>query len=353
MSEFTLAFDSIESADHHRVGGKCASLAAMTQAGVAVPSGYAVTTDAYVAMLDEADLRSELEAILAKTNFSSTTSLENTALAIQKKFLSHDFPNDVESAIRTAYSAMGESTPVAVRSSATAEDLPDASFAGQQDTFLWVVGANDVIDRVRQCWASLFTARAMKYRHDIKLGQIDILMSVAVQKMVNASSAGVAMSLDPLTGDRTRIVIDASYGLGELVVSGVVTPDNYTVEKVLLEIIDRKIFDKQIELVPDIAAKTTVQRAVDDSRREVPCLSDEQILAVARLAKLLEKQNGCPQDVEWAFDADIPDGENLVALQSRPETVWSQKPKKKSTASYATGMAGIVGALNNPVGKKL
>lgn len=352
MSELILAFDAIQPNAHDRVGGKCASLGVMTQAGVAVPPGYAVTTDAYVAMLDETDLRGEIEAQLAQTDFNDTASLDRAAHAIQARFRSYDIPPHVELAIRTAYDAMGRSMPVAVRSSATAEDMPDASFAGQQDTYLWVVGADNVVDHVRNCWASLFTARAMKYRDDINLGQIDILMGVAVQKMVNSLTAGVAMTLDPLTGDRTRIVIDASYGLGELVVSGIVTPDNYTVEKVLMEIVDRTISDKQLELVPDMSADTTVQREVDNDRRHAQCLSDTDILAVAQLAKRLEKQNGCPQDVEWAFDADLPDGENLLALQSRPETVWSQKPKEKPKSSYATGMAGMVGALNNPVGGK-
>jgi len=173
-----------------------------------------------------------------------------------------------------------------------------------------------------------------------------------VQKMVNARAAGVAMTLDPLNGDRTKIVIDASYGLGELVVSGVVTPDNYRVEKVLMEVIDRRISDKHLELVPDAAASATVEREVDEARRKAQCLSDAEIIAVARLAKDLERRNGCPQDVEWAIDADLPEGENLLALQARPETVWSQKPKEAAKSAYATGMMGIVGALNNPIGSR-
>lgn len=352
MSVFTLPFEKIGSTDHAKVGGKCASLGEMTQAGISVPPGFAVTTDAYLAMLDTTGLRREIEAQLASTDFEDVLSLERSAQAIQIRFRSHKLPAALETAIRADYEAMGHNLPVAVRSSATAEDLPDASFAGQQDTYLWVVGADTVVEHVRDCWASLFTARAMKYRHDHKLGQIDVLMSVAVQKMVNAQTAGVAMTLDPLTGDRTRIVIDASYGLGELVVSGVVTPDNYTVEKVLMEIIDRKISDKHIELVPDLATATTVERAVEEDRRKAPCLTDAQVIAVAKLAKTLERQNKCPQDVEWAFDADMPEGENLVALQSRPETVWSQKPKSPAPQSFATGMMGMVGALTNPVGSK-
>ena len=352
MTDFTLPFSQISAADHARVGGKCASLGEMTQAGVAVPTGYAVTTDAYVAMLDDTGLRSEIESQLAATDFEDVASLDRSAQAIQIRFRSHTLPKSVEEDIRAAYEAMGTDLPVAVRSSATAEDLPDASFAGQQDTYLWVVGSDAVIAHVRDCWASLFTARAMRYRHDQGLGQIDVLMSVAVQKMVNAQSAGVAMTLDPLNGDRTRIVIDASYGLGELVVSGIVTPDNFTVEKVLMEIVDRKISDKHIELVPDVAAATTVELEISEPRRTSQCLTDDQVIAVAQLAKSLERQNKCPQDVEWAFDPDLPDGENLVALQSRPETVWSQKPTEPAKTSFSMGMMGMVGALNNPIGSK-
>ncbi|MCO5059445.1 MAG: phosphoenolpyruvate synthase [Rhizobiaceae bacterium] len=352
MSAYTLEFSEIGRADHARVGGKCASLGEMTRAGVAVPPGFAVTTDAYLAMLDQTRLREEIMAQIARVDFDNVDSLERAAQAIQIRFRSHHLPEAVEAAIRSGYAEIGEGTPVAVRSSATAEDLPDASFAGQQDTYLWVCGAGDVVEHVRDCWASLFTARAMKYRHDANLGQIDVLMSVAVQKMVNARAAGVAMTLDPLNGDRTKIVIDASYGLGELVVSGVVTPDNYRVEKVLMEVLERRISDKHMELVPDAAAATTVEREVDEARRTAQCLTDAEIIAVANLAKDLERQNGCPQDVEWAIDADLADGHNLLALQARPETVWSQKKEDKPKSAYATGMMGIVGALNNPIGSR-
>jgi pyruvate,water dikinase len=163
--------------------------------------------------------------------------------------------------------------------------------------------------------------------------------------MVNAKAAGVAMSLDPLNGDRTKIVIDASWGLGEMVVSGVVTPDNYTVEKVMEQIIKRVISDKHVELVGDATLGEAVEREVDEARRHVQCLTDAEILAVARLAKRLEKQNKCPQDVEWAIDWDLPEGENLLALQSRPETIWSQKKKDEPKKTYATGMMGIVSTL--------
>ncbi|WP_238364138.1 PEP/pyruvate-binding domain-containing protein [Mesobacterium pallidum] len=344
---YTLDFSTIGAGDHARVGGKCASLGEMTQAGVAVPPGFAVTTDAFAAMLEHHGLRAEIERALANVDPEDIDSVDRAAQAIRIRIRSHHMPADVEAAIRAAYAEMGEDMAVAVRSSATAEDLPDASFAGQQDTYLWVIGADDVVAKVRDCWASLFTTRAVAYREKQGIAHIDVLMSVAVQKMVNARAAGVAMTLDPGTGDRTRIVIDASWGLGEMVVSGVVTPDNYSVEKVLEEIIDRKISDKHVELVGDPARGEAVEREVDAARRKVPCLSDEEVIAVARLAKRLEKQNKCPQDVEWAIDADLPAGENLLALQSRPETIWSQKKKEKKS-SYATGMMSIVGTLTNP-----
>ena len=350
---YILAFDQISSADHDRVGGKCASLGEMTQHGVAVPPGFAVTTDAYAAMLDFQGLKGEIEALLMTLDPDDVVSTERVARNIEVRVRSHPMPADIADAIRSAYAEMGENMAVAVRSSATAEDLPDASFAGQQDTYLWVVGADQVVEKVRDCWASLFTARAIAYRAKAGLGQIEVLMSVAVQKMVNARVAGVAMTLNPTTGDRTKIMIDASWGLGELVVSGVVTPDNFTVEKVLMEVIDRKIGDKHLELVGDAAAETTIEREVDAARREIASLNDSEVVAVAALAKRLEKQNGCPQDVEWAIDADLPDGENLLALQSRPETVWAQqKTKTKPKASYGLGMAGIVGTLTNPLGAK-
>lgn len=352
MTQYTLDFREIGTKDHDRVGGKCASLGEMTQAGVAVPPGFAVTTDAFSAMLEHHGLVKEIDRALDGVDPTDIDAVDRAAQAIRIRIRSHHLPADVEAAIRAAYAAMGDDIPVAVRSSATAEDLPDASFAGQQDTYLWVQGADDVVTHVRDCWASLYTTRAVAYREKNNIPHQGVLMSVGVQKMVNAKTAGVAMTLDPVSGDRTRIVIDASWGLGEMVVSGIVTPDNYTVEKVLEEIMNRKISDKHVELVGDPDKGEAIEREVDEARRNISCLSDAEVLAVARLAKRLEKQNKCPQDVEWAIDADLPEGENLLALQSRPETIWSQKKVEKKPSSYMTGMMGIVNTLNNPIGSK-
>lgn len=346
--KYILDFREIGHTDHDRVGGKCASLGEMTRAGVAVPPGFAVTTDAYGAFLELNGLGEKIAVSLAGMDPADLVAVESVSAQIRALILQSHLPLEIDQAIRAAYCQMGENLPVAIRSSATAEDLPDASFAGQQDTFLWIHGADNVVKKVRECWASLFASRAVSYRQENNIPQ-DVLMSVAVQKMVNSRASGVAMSIDPTNGDRTKIVIDASWGLGETVVSGEVTPDHFRVEKVLLTILERKISDKHIELVGDPVLGQAVEREITGERRTQSSLTDVEITAVAVLVKLLEQQNKCPQDVEWAFDADLPDGQNLLALQSRPETVWSQKSKSgPTTTKYATGVMGIVGAFKNP-----
>jgi pyruvate,water dikinase len=214
---YTLDFTQIGSDDHARVGGKCASLGDMTRACVAVPPGFAVTTDAYDAMLSAHGLNRTIDAQLDGLDIDDVAAVEAAAQAIGDRIRGGAIPDAVAQAIVEDYRALGHALPVAVRSSATAEDLPDASFAGQQDTYLWVVGEDDVLEKVRDCWASLYTARAIIYRAKNNIPSDDVKISVAVQKMVNAKAAGVAMTLDPATGDRTKIVIDASFGLGETV----------------------------------------------------------------------------------------------------------------------------------------
>lgn len=349
---YILPFDQIGQAQFARVGGKCASLGEMTQAGVAVPTGFAITTDAFAAMLSAHGFRDDIKDLLANADPDNLAAMENAAQSIFNLITSKPLPEDIIAAIHAGYNAMGDQLPVAVRSSATAEDLPEASFAGQQDTYLWVCGADEVVEKVRQCWASLYTARAIAYREKNNIAHHDVLMSVGVQKMVNAKCAGVAMTLDPSNGDRTRIVIDSSWGLGETVVSGTVTPDNFVVEKVLQEILERTISDKHMELVGDRLKGEAVEKEINDERRNTTSLSDDEVMSVALLAKKLEKLNKCPQDVEWALDADLPDGENLVALQSRPETIWSNKKKDKPKSAYASGVMSIASTLTTPYGTK-
>jgi pyruvate, water dikinase len=246
---------------------------------------------------------------------------------------------------------VGSETPVAIRSSGSAEDLPEASFAGQGDTYLWIVGESAVVERVKSCWASLYNARALAYRAKKQLEDADVKMGVAVQQMVDAAASGVAMTLDPSNGDRSKIFVEASWGLGELVVSGEVTPDQFVIDKVMLEAVRSRISSKALELVVDVTEKRVVRRVVGKDRERQSSLSNEQLRTIAELAKAMERHFGCPQDIEWAIDRSGASHHGVVLLQSRPETVWSQQAVSTSplTKSYATGIEGIVTTLLTPV----
>lgn len=341
MSIYTFPFDSSETPEHERLGGKCTSLAIMTSAGAPVPPGFAITTDAFDAVMNQTTLREHIARVLDGLDHDDVAEVDTRAAHIRELILTQAVPDDVRDDTIAAYDALmavcGGEVPVAVRSSATAEDLPDASFAGQQDTYLWITGQQNVLQRVRECWASLYTARAITYRAANGISDEGLSTAVAVQKMVNSRTSGVAMTIDPKNGDRSKIVIDSSWGLGELVVSGEVTPDNFLIDKVLLHVIDRIISDKHEELVPT-GHGTVARREVEAERRNSPSLSDEELIAVARLAKSAEKHYGSVQDVEWAIDADLPPGQNVLLLQSRPETVWSQK---ETPVNYTSGGSGI------------
>jgi cytochrome P450 len=244
--------------DVRAVGGKAASLASMTAAGLPVPPGFVVTTAAFDAT--RAGVRDAVADALAGLDATDTAALDRTSAHVRGLIEGAPLPPAVEAAIRDGYAALGDDVPVAVRSSATAEDSADTSFAGQQDTYLWVVGADAVVAHVRRCWASLYSARSLAYRADHAVDEDDIAIAVVVQQMVDAAAAGVAMTLHPGTGDRTKIVIDASYGLGETIVSGAVTPDHFVVDKVLLELLDTTVGTKHVELVADPAARCVVER---------------------------------------------------------------------------------------------
>jgi pyruvate, water dikinase len=352
---FTLSFDAATDAEEPHLGGKCASLVRMMRAGAPVPPGFAVTTAAWRAMLEQDGLAGLIAAQVESLRAGDVVGQETAAQAIAAAFAARPLPRPVADAIAFDYQALcrregaNDDLPVAVRSSATAEDLPDASFAGQQDTYLWVVGAQAVLDSVRRCWASLYTARAIGYRDDRRIAHAEVQMAVGVQKMVDARTAGVAMTLDPLNGDRTRIVIDAAWGLGEAVVSGEVTPDHFVVDKVLRCIVARTISVKSHEIVADPANRRTLHREVAADRQTLPSLNDGQIQAIAAMARQLEKQFGGPQDVEWAIEEHPahPTG-RLMLLQCRPETVWSQR-KSPAAAAGADGLRGLVSTLLTPV----
>jgi pyruvate,water dikinase len=205
-----------------------------------------------------------------------------------------------------------------------------------------------VVNHVVRCWASLYTDRAIAYREEQGYGHTEVAMSVAVQKMVEPVAAGVAFTLDPTNGDRSKVVIDAAWGLGESVVSGRVTPDNFVVDKVVFEIVRRHISAKEMEVI--VAGDAVHDRRLEGERATSSCLTDDQVKAVARLARRVEKHFGRPQDIEWALDADRPGAEATVALlQSRPETVWSNRPRQSMTSASGNALDGVVATLLNPI----
>jgi len=353
QSDYIVWFQEYREADRGRVGGKNASLGTMIAAGLPVPPGFALTTEAYHTLREHSDTRSKVNRALSEIEFADPVGMRRTSEYVRALIESIPLEPEIEESVRQAYTALCEycgveDIPVAVRSSATAEDLPDASFAGQQDTFLWVTGADAVVHNVRRCWSSIFTDRAIAYRHETGHDHEVISMSVGVQKMVRPKAAGVAFTLNPEDGDRSMVAIDSSWGFGEAVVSGEVTPDNFLVDKVLREVVRRTVSPKHIEYALN-GDGVVEQIEVDEDRRDRCSLSDDEIRAVASMARVCEKHYGTPQDVEWAIDDDLDPPDNVVLLQSRPETVWSQKERPKVAKQGQGMMDGIVSTLLNPV----
>ena len=352
-NDYIVWFQDYRRSDKGRVGGKNASLGEMIAAGLPVPPGFALTTEAYHTLREHSETRAKVNRALTGIDFKDPVGLRRTAAYVRALIEDVPMHGDVEQSVRTAYEELCThcgvpDVPVAVRSSATAEDLPDASFAGQQDTFLWVQGTDAVVDHVKRCWSSIFTDRAIAYRHETHHDHEVISMSVGIQKMVRPKAAGVAFTLNPSDGDRSQIAIDSSWGFGEAVVSGEVTPDNFLVDKVIYEVVKRTISPKTIEYRLTEAGKVEVAE-LDGDRAQASSLDDREIKAVAEMARRAERHYGTPQDVEWAIDADLEPPDNVILLQSRPETVWSQK-KRRTVAKPGQGfMDGIVSTLISPV----
>ncbi len=351
MADHAIFFHDYHELDQPIVGGKCASLGAMTRAGLPVPPGFAVTTHAFADSMGRDHVGPHLHALLDSLDVSDLHALSEAAGRGRQMVLDAGPSQAAEAVIRDGYRQLCDQTgidnvAVAVRSSATAEDQPDASFAGQQDTYLWIRGGDSVVNHVVRCWASLYTDRAISYRHENGYPHADVAMSVAVQQMVLPRAAGVAFTLNPTNGDRSTIVIDSAFGLGESVVSGSVTPDNYMIDKVIFEITKRTVSAKELECC--IEGGRVVERPLDVERSTSPSLSDDEIKSIAKLARQAEKHFGRPQDVEWAVTVDDGGAYTVHLLQSRPETVWSNKPRQVSHGVHS-GVEGVVSNLLRPV----
>ncbi len=332
---FVLWFDQLKREDVALVGGKSSSLGEMTSStNVPVPYGFATTAHGYRHFMEQTGLEAKIRAELARLDDVENSALLREICAnIRQLICDAVMPSDLADSIRTAYAELGkkvgESNPfVAVRSSATAEDLPDASFAGQQDTYLNVRGADVIIQKVKECYASTFTDRATYYRVKQGFDHMTVALSAAIQMMVFSKAAGVMFTVDLVTGNDDNILIEGSWGLGEYVVQGTVTPDNFTVNKKDMKIINRMINDKNISLVRNPEGDC-VEKVVPPEKAKAQVLSDEQVLELASYAKAIEKHYGCYMDMEWGIDER--DGKIWI-LQARPETVWSRKNKTEKQA---------------------
>ena len=334
------------------VGGKCSSLGELINAGVRVPPGFALTTHGFARFMRDAGVSGEIPGMLANAVHDDLEKLELASRAIREMIEQHPFAWELEDAIAEYYRklsmrCMVPAVPVAVRSSATAEDLPGASFAGQQDTYLWIRGVDDLLHHARRCISSLFTARAISYRIRMGFPHEDVALSVGFQKMANSYTAGVMFTLNPGNGDRSVIAIDSNFGFGESVVSGEVTPDHFIVNKITLDILERTICNKEVTYTVDFKTQKSVKTETPFERQNVQSIIDEEIVELARMGKAIEKHYGRQMDIEWAVDKDLPAGGNIFILQARPETVWSEKREKESAVAgkATTAMDFILSSL--------
>lgn len=324
LERFTLDFQ--DALDLSLVGGKGANLGEMARAGFPVPPGFCVTVKAFQHWIEPA-----AESVYAQLDALGPDDVEGVRVvgaAVREQLAALPMPADVAQAVVAAWQAQGTEHAYAVRSSATAEDLPDASFAGQQDTFLNVRTQDELLARVRDCWISLFTDRAILYRAKNHFDHRSVALAVVVQRMVMPDVSGILFTADPVTNHRGRITVNASYGLGEALVAGLVTPDLYTVDKCTHQVVDVQVGDKQLAIRPD-ANGGTVHTTVEGAARSARVLDDAQVAELAALGTRVESHLGAPQDIEWA----LADGQWYL-LQSRPITSLYPLPAPRPIDDY-------------------
>ncbi len=309
--------------DAKYIGGKAANLGEMIGAGFPVPHGFVVTSHAYFEFLKENRLETKIKHLLGTVNFANTQSLSQVSVLIKKMLVTSPVPEAIVREVFSEYKKIGLTSLVAVRSSATSEDSKSASFAGQQETYLNVSGEAALIEKIREGWASLFEARALFYRHEAKMDHVKTGIALVVQKMVQSEASGVMFTVDPVTNNKSRITIEAIYGLGEFIVQGKVTPDHYEVVKEDLLIIDKKIATQKIMLVKH--GNDNKEEKVPEKKQSVQKISDEDIIILSQLGKKLEEHYFFPQDSEWAKE-----GGRIYLVQTRPITTLAEQ-KEKST----------------------
>ncbi len=341
-----LWFNQITKDNIPQAGGKGANLGEMTQAGFPIPPGFVVTSDAYFAFIKHNRIDAFIIDQTTDLDTSKMDQLNLVAEAVKNRILSGEIPSQIRKDIVSSYMGMekGREPYVAVRSSATAEDLPDASFAGQQSTYLNIKGPNNVVQAVKECWASLFEPRAIFYRVENKFEHMKVGLAAVVQEMVQSEKSGVIFTVEPVEEDHNLISIEAAYGLGEIVVSGSVTPDRYLVSKKNFEIVSKEIF-KQTWMITKVNEEN-VHANVEEGMQEQQKIGDEQIIALAKIAANIEKHYGRPQDLEWAYSEG-----KLYIVQSRPITTLKGKGRAAPVGSEEIAMAASEGRVANPENK--
>ena len=320
--KFVIDFKNVDKESVALVGGKGANLGEMAKAGLPVPPGFIVTAPAYFEVIDQNNLKDKIKAILSDVDVDNPKSLNSASVRVKQLILTAKIPDDLALTIIKAYLKLGRGikhTLVAVRSSATAEDLPSASFAGQQATFLNIKGEANLINAVRECWASLFTPRAIFYREENKISHEKVKISVIVQKMIQSDVSGVMFTVDPVSNEKDKIVIEAVWGLGEMIVQGSVVPDRYVVQKETFDILSKEISEQPIQLIK--VGKETKETKVPEKQRQLQKISNEAIVSLARMGDKLQKHYFFPQDIEWALE-----GKKLFIVQTRPVTTMGKKP---------------------------
>lgn len=315
-----------------------------------VPQGFVVMTPAFEEFLRATGIGPEIRREVATLDLGDAAKVAVASQRIRERIGTPAVPAEIAAAITGHYRDMslnGAGCPVAVRSSATCEDSESASFAGLQDTYLWVRGEKQLVERVRACWASLYNSESITYRRRLDLPEEQIAMAVVVQEMVDAVCAGVMFTRSPTTGDKSVVVIEGCWGLGSSLVSGEVTPDHFVVNKVTGEVVKRDISDKAIEHVADPSGSGVREQAVDEKRRLAPCLPDESIAELWQIARSVEKHYATPQDIEWAICRDAETGKQVVrVLQSRPETVWAGRETVPAAKPAAKAFDHVIDLLS-------
>jgi pyruvate, water dikinase len=355
--KFVVWFKDVDKDDIGIVGGKGANLGEMTQAGFPVPNGFVVTAQTYFHFLDISGIRNEIKDLLYGLDVNDSDKLDIVSKKIQSLITRTPFPVDVAPEVMHAYFALEKGLlahpMVAVRSSATAEDLPTASFAGQQATFLNVTGEANLLEKIKEAWASLFTARAIFYRAINKFDHFKVGIAIPVQRMVQSVLSGIMFTIDPVSNDKSKLVIDAIWGLGEMIVQGAVTPDHYVLDKASLTILSKEV-NTQEKILSRVKGKT-MEKVLPKQIGSRQKLLDDQIIKLAHIGKNLENHYYFPQDIEWALE----DGK-LYIVQTRPVTTTGRRisdlgnqtirnPKSEIRNLILTGGAASPGVASGPV----